>query len=167
MHQQLYLAYFDSRPDLSAFDVKNMVKQEFLGTEFTFRVIGDSHYIEAPEIEYYELFSCKPVSDETTVTIDLTVGEEENVVYADEEISTVTKIVGEPLSKFDETNEFDVKYKFGENAFTTIKCVNAKTYSTYHTYPEYNLALHSEHTLTTTTNDTKQPTTTNGYQLTT
>lgn len=156
MHQQLHLAYFDSQPDIAAFDVKDVFNREFFGVDFVFRVIGDSHYIEAPEIEYYELFSCKPIQDEAAVTVDLTVGERERVVHTNDSVSVKTNIIGKPLTAFDKNNVFDVKYRFETDAFTTIKCVSENTYNTYHTYPEYNLALHTENTLTNTNTDTQQ-----------
>lgn len=156
MHQQLHLAYFDSRPDISRFDIKDIVTREFFGVDFTFRVIGDSHYIEAPEIGYYELFSCKPIQDDTAVTVELTVGEQQNVTHETDDVRVEANIVGQPLHEFPKYGEFDVKHRFGRNAFTTIKCVSEETYSTYHTYPEHNLALYSENTLTTTHPDSQR-----------
>jgi hypothetical protein len=138
------------------FDVKETVKQEFFDVMFTFRVIGDSHYIEAPEIGVYELFSCKPIPDETAVTVELTTGRTKHVTHDVDGVNISTDIVGKPLAAFSEGDEYDVKYKFGTDAFTTIKCVSENTYNTYHTYPEYNLALYTENTFTAT--DTKENT---------
>ena len=154
MHQELHLAYFDSRPDLSMFDVKQTVEKVFFDVAFTFRVIGDSHYIEAPEIGVYELLSCKPIPNETTTTVELTTGETEHIARDVGDVHVGVDVIGKPLSVFAKDDDYDVKHQFGSDAFTTIKCVTESTYNTCHTYPEYNLALYTENTFTHTDTDT-------------
>jgi hypothetical protein len=69
--ESLYLAYRTERPPLGEYDIKRQRHQQFFGTEFTFRVIGDSHCVAAPALGFYELFSCKPVQQGRVTTVPL------------------------------------------------------------------------------------------------
>jgi hypothetical protein len=162
----LYLAYTAEQPPLAEYDVKRRVQRRFFGTEFTFRVIGDSHYIGAPELGFHELFSCKPIQEGRVTTVPLADGHRpvENgratVTAAGDErerhtgryrfgsVGLTTTVRREPLSAFPGPEPFDIAYKFEPAAYTTINCRSNSTYETYHTYPEYDLALYTEHEFT-------------------
>ena len=155
----LYLAYTPEQPPLSAFDIKRRVDRLFFGTEFTFAVIGDSHYIGAPELGFHELLSCKPIREGRVTTVELTdecrpaerPSERETVHtgrYRFGSVGVTTTITREPLSAFPGPDPFDIAYRFDPEAYTTINCRSTTTYETYHTYPEYDVALYSEHEFT-------------------
>lgn len=172
----LYLAYTAERPPLAEYDVKRRTQRRFFGAEFTFAVIGDSHYVGAPELGFYELFSCKPIRQGRATTVPLT-GEQRSPEsrspsesrrsaerhrsvgappsddgreihsghYRFGSVGVTTTITREPLSAFPGPEPFEIAYRFGPRAYTTIDCRSPTTYETYHTYPEYDLALYSEH----------------------
>jgi len=155
----LYLAYTAEQPPLAEFDIKRQVDRQFFGTEFTFAVIGDSHYIGAPELGFYELLSCKPIREGRVTTVELTEGrrpaerpsEREEIHtgrYRFGSVGVTTTIAREPLSAFPGPESFDIAYRFDPEAYTTINCRSTTVYETYHTYPEYDVALYSEHEFT-------------------
>ncbi|MFD1643833.1 hypothetical protein [Halohasta litorea] len=157
----LYLAYTAEQPPLAEYDIKRRVQRRFFETEFTFAVIGDSHYIGAPELGFHELFSCKPIRQGRVKTVPLVdesrppgtaaPGDEEAIHaghYRFGSVGVTTTIKREPLSAFPGPEPFDIAYRFEPAAYTTINCRSARTYETYHTYPEYELALYTEHEFT-------------------
>ena len=170
----LYLAYTAEEPPLVEYDVKRRVERPFFGSEFTFAVIGDSHYIGAPELGFHELFSCKPIRQGRVTTVDLTESDEGRQStgssthgdsreihtgrYRFGSVGVTTTISREPLAAFPGPEPFDIAYRFDPEAYTTIDCRSATSYETYHTYPEYDLALYSEHEFTELTVDTADDT---------
>jgi len=165
--ESLYLAYTAEEPPLADYDIKRRAQREFFGTEFTFAVIGDSHYIGAPELGYHELFSCKPIREGRVTTVELaaeshpyesprstdppTPSDEQEIHgghYRFGSVGVTTTIRREPLSAFPGPEPFDIAYRFDPKAYTTINCPSSSTYETYHTYPEYDLALYTEHEFT-------------------
>lgn len=152
MHSKLYLYHFDSRPDISELNVKKKQVKHINGCKFIFRIIGSSHYIECEKLGVYELLSCKATDKESTAVVEL-LADTEEVEVSDVEsknITLTTELIGEPLSEFDSSDTYDMKYKFGENAYTTITYgVRGGNiwYETYHTYPEFDLAFYSQTTI--------------------
>jgi hypothetical protein len=159
--ESLYLAYTADQPPLADYDIKRRVERRFFGTEFTFAVIGDSHYIGAPELGFHELFSCKPIREGRVTTVPLAEehrppeppdpGDGEVIHtghYRFGSVGVTTTISREPLSAFPGPEPFDIAYRFEPAAYTTINCRSTTTYETYHTYPEYDLALYTEHEFT-------------------
>jgi hypothetical protein len=159
--ESLYLAYTAEQPPLAEYDIKRRVERRFFGTEFTFAVIGDSHYIEAPELGFHELFSCKPIRQGRVTTVPLAgerrppeppdSGDGEAIHtgrYRFGSVGVTTTIKREPLSAFPGPEPFEIAYRFDPAAYTTINPRSTTTYETYHTYPEYELALYTEHEFT-------------------
>lgn len=171
--ERLYLAYTTEQPPLSEYDVKRRTEKRFFGCKFTFAVIGDSHYIGAPKLGFHELFSCKPIRQGRVTTVKLPAESRppENHVQSESRQSAdcsphsdghevhsgryrfgatgvTTTIRCEPISTFPGPEPFDIAYRFGREAYTTINCRSATTYETHHTYPEYDLTLYSEHEFT-------------------
>ena len=159
----LYLAYTAEQPPLAEYDVKRRVERPFFDSVFTFAVIGDSHYIGAPELGFHELFSCKPIQEGRVTTVELAETSERRRSiglptddsqevhtghYRFGSVGVTTTISREPLAAFPGPEPFDIAYRFDPEAYTTIDCRSATSYETYHTYPEYDLALYSEHEFT-------------------
>lgn len=148
---ELHLAYLSSAADQSQFDVKVEETCEFSGTEFYFHIIGDSHYIMCPALDFYELFSCHPIDEEFVETIsivDANEATEHHVRYMTDAVTVETTVEIQPLSAFPAPDTFDITYQFAERAYTTISCLSETTYETYHTYPEFETAVHTQNTLT-------------------
>lgn len=142
--QNLYLASVSERPSLDNFDIKSRKEDTLFGTDFTFCVIGNSHYIEAPELGFYELLSCEQFSAAPVRTLPLKRNYELRVISQTGDVTIETNVRTEPLSKFPDPEAFDVLYRFTEDAYTAIRYANDDGYETYHTYPEYDLSLCTE-----------------------
>lgn len=145
---ELYLCQTDKAQPLKDYDVRERVEASVAGADGTFAVIASSHYIAFPTIGYYELLSCKKLPDETVETIPLTVGEQCHRTASTDAFTAVTHITGEPLAAFPGPDTFDVVHEFGTDAHTAINVAD-DGFTTYHTYPEYDLALYSHTELTT------------------
>jgi hypothetical protein len=126
--------------DVRVFDVR---RTEFLGAEFTFRVVGSSHYVSAPAYDFHELSSCEPVDAPEVTTVPLNpAGESRRLEFETDGFACETVVEPRPLSAFPWDREFDVAYAFDEDAFTAIDLGEA-AFETYHTYPEFDLAVYS------------------------
>jgi hypothetical protein len=146
-HDALQFAH-GARPVTSDVRVFDVLTRPLLGAEFTFRVIGSSHYVSAPAYDFYELASCEPVDAETVTTVPLAaVGAEardrdRTLTYERDDLSCSVHVESRPLDAFPAERSFDLAYWFEERAATTID-VGEDGYETYHTYPERDLALYT------------------------
>jgi hypothetical protein len=145
--KQLALAITRDPPPLSSFDIKHREQRVFLDTEATFTVIGSSHYVGAPELGYHELLSCKELTGDSIQQIPLREGHTARVSRALDAVEITTEIAVQPLSAFPEPELLDIAYRFGPEAYTTIDLLGAPAYETYHTYPEYDIAVRTETTV--------------------
>jgi hypothetical protein len=153
--------------DVRVFD---SLTRHFLGAEFTFRVVGSSHYISAPAYDFHELSSCEPVPGEDVATIrldavsasespaaddagqtgseSLTADEADTgestrrLTYETGALQCETLVERRPLAAFPSDASFDLAYWFDDDAVTTID-LGSDGYETYHTYPEVDLALYT------------------------
>lgn len=165
MPETYNLAYTSTAPALEAHDVKHRETRTFFDREFTFAVIGDSHYIGCGNLGYHELLTCGQINgnntatnteeqgfrdrDGLTKTVPLTVGHAETLRHVVSGVGVETEIAGEPLSEFGSPDTFDISYRFDDDAHTAIRLLADDTYMTYHTYPECDLALRTETSLVT------------------
>jgi len=149
--------------DVRVFD---SLTREWLGAEFTFRVVGSSHYVSAPAYAFHELSTCDPVDADGATTLrldgptvaDATGGRPPSdtratadsvdpdarfrLDHATEGLCCTTLVERRPLAAFPADEAFDLSYRFGEDAYTTID-IGTVGYETYHTYPEFDLALYT------------------------
>jgi hypothetical protein len=147
--------------DVRVFD---SLTREWLGAEFTFRVVGSSHYVSAPAFDFHELSTCDPVDADgaTTLRLDgptvagatderpaggdspatdrVDTDAVRRLHYATDGLTCATLVERRPLAAFPAADEFDLSYRFGEGAYTTVE-IGAGGFETYHTYPEFDLAL--------------------------
>lgn len=154
----LQFVHADSPPATNGVRVFDSLTRPLLGTEFTFRIIGSSHYISAPTYEFYELSTCKPASvvglDGTAISLNPD-QPSRRLVFETDALRCVTVVDHRPLSAFprdrylSQPDSFDLAYSFdGEaEAVTTIE-LDEGGYETYHTYPEFELALYTQTALT-------------------
>ncbi|WP_459191247.1 DUF2617 family protein [Halosimplex sp. J119] len=133
--------------DVRVFD---SLTRDLLGATFTFRVIGSSHYVSAPAYDFHELASCEPVDAEaTTLRLDgATTADPPDAAarrrldYAAGGLRCATVVERRPLAAFPADDSFDLAYRFDPDAYTTVD-VTPDGYETYHTYPEFDLALYT------------------------
>lgn len=141
----------DDSPPATDVTVYDSLTRQFLGTEFTFRVVGSSHYVTAPAYNFYELSSCEPVPAATRVELDPSLGRR-TLTFETDGLRCETVLDRRPLAAFFDENSgdltdssFDLSHEFAEDAVTTVDvCENC--FETYHTYPEFDLTLFSRTT---------------------
>lgn len=146
----LQFVHADSPPALDGVRVFDSRTRSFLGTEFTFRIIGSSHYVSAPAYGFYELSACDPAPapdrDGTAIPLEPD-RPSRRLVFETDALRCETVVDHRPLSAFprDRLGEFDLAYTFGgdPDAVTTIE-IGEDGYETVHTYPEFDLALYTQ-----------------------
>lgn len=138
----------DDTPPTTDVTVYDSLTRQFLGAEFTFRVVGSSHYVTAPAYDFYELSSCERVRAATRVELDPSLGRQ-TLTYEADGLRCETVLDRQPLATFfddDPTDSsFDLSHEFEPDAVTTID-VGDDWFETYHTYPEFDLTLFSRTT---------------------
>ncbi|WP_226482364.1 DUF2617 family protein [Natrinema amylolyticum] len=151
--ETLQFVHTDRPPATDGVRVFDSLTRPFLGTEFTFRIIGSSHYVSAPEYGFHELSTCDPapVASREGTAIPLETGRpSRRLAFETDALRCVTRIEHRPLSAFprdrylSRPGSFDLAYAFDgdPDAVTTIE-IDADGYETYHTYPEFDLALYT------------------------
>jgi len=143
---KLYFGYADTTPELETLDVKTVHPDTLLESPAVFTVIGESHYVGLPTLGFHELCSCRPVSLETAYETPLSTDVERTFRFDGDTLLATTTVSGRPIDAFPGPEAATVAFRFGPNAWTTI-CVDEAGYETYHTYPEYGLALYTETSL--------------------
>ncbi|WP_202932690.1 hypothetical protein [Halorussus salinus] len=158
---KLHFAYATSEPNLDAFDVKRVVPSDLCGEPAALTVIGESHYVGVPALEFHEVCSCKPVSGDSTAVTPLESGVEREFAFETDRLRVETEAEVRPIEEFPGPDGTDAAYRFGPDAWTTIKLNSSPesagtdesaptpapdssaTYETYHTYPEHDLAVYT------------------------
>lgn len=147
--ETLQFVHTDSPPALEDVRVFDSRTRTFLGAEFTFRIIGSSHYVSAPAYDFYELSACSPAptADQDGTTIPLEPDRpSRRLAFETDALRCETVVDHRPLSAFprDRVEADDLAYTFGGNpdAVTTIE-IGEDGYETVHTYPEFDLALYT------------------------
>lgn len=145
MNDKLVLKAGDNRPSLKGTDlIQQIYKSErcqFMGMDFVFNIIGSSHYIFCEEADFHEILACVEMEENDTREIKLEHGEMSLYYNSGPIFDTTTLVKSVPIERFSK-DDMDIKYKFGENAYTGIE-IFEDYYHTYHTYPEKDLAIYS------------------------
>ena len=155
-HTTLHLQQGRTPPDLTRFDVKRRVEPDVRGTAATVAVLGSSHYVGVPAIDSYELCSCRPLEGHSVETIPLECGFDRRIKVERGGIAVETSLDGRPLATFPGPDDVTVAYRFGPDAYTTVD-VSDDAVETYHTYPEFDLALRSRTTFETASTRRSRP----------
>ncbi|NEU58126.1 DUF2617 family protein [Halorussus sp. MSC15.2] len=156
--RRLHFAYAASEPNLAAFDVKRVVPSQLLGAPAALTVIGASHYVGVPELNFHEVCSCEPISGESTAETPLRRGVEREFAFENDRVRVETSAEVRPIDAFPGSEAADAAFRFGPDAWTTIELAasddserssasESAAYETYHTYPEHGLAVYTETTL--------------------
>ena len=157
----------DRPPATDGIRVFDALERSFLGAAFTFRIIGSSHYISAPAYDFYELAACDGAPTEVGNGTETEPGTEtasrdgaaipleadrpsRRLAFETASLRCETTVDHRPLSAFphgrfrSRPDSFDLAHAFGGDpeAATTIE-IDDRGYETYHTYPEYDLALYT------------------------
>jgi hypothetical protein len=130
-------------PPTADVDVYADLVTDLLGAPFQFCIVGSSHFVSSPALEFYELSSCEPVAAEGAVTLDLEASGSETLTHETDSLQCETFVDRRPLSAFPGPEPSDLAYRFDEDAVTTV-ALSDDGYETYHTYPEFDLALYTE-----------------------
>lgn len=176
----LRFVHADRPPATDELRVFDSLTRPFLGAEFTFRIVGSSHYISAPAYGFHELSSCTtapaapvdevendgdgeredegdetdeggnaPTREEATIPLEPDRPSRRLAFETDalrcETVVDHRRLAAFPHERFRTRPEsFDLAYAFDGDpeAVTTIE-LGADGYETYHTYPEFDLALYT------------------------
>ncbi|ELZ95914.1 hypothetical protein C440_06477 [Haloferax mucosum ATCC BAA-1512] len=140
----LYFGYASEVPNLASVEVKTVHPATLVDSPAVFTVIGESHYVGLPSLEFHELCSCKPLPSEQTHETPLVADAEHEFRFESDHLDAHTTVEGKSLDEFPGPNESSISYRFGPDAWTTIRVEpSGSGYETYHTYPEYDLALYT------------------------
>jgi len=146
MHTEINLSHLPTEPSLDSLDVKAQTTASVHGVPFALTVIGSSHYVGAPDAGFHELCSCEPIPASDATTVPLEAGVESTVPVEAAAFEGETVVRGEPLAAFPGPDDATISHRFGERAYTTITAFE-DGFETYHTYPEFDVALYSATTL--------------------
>ncbi|WP_254521977.1 DUF2617 family protein [Natrinema caseinilyticum] len=151
--ETLQFVHADRPPEVGDVRVFDSLTRQFLGTAFTFRIIGSSHYVSAPDYGFYELSTCEPApsggNGGTVVPLEPD-RPSRRLAFETDALRCVTVVEHRPLAAFPPDrceagwSDFDLAYAFDGDpeAVTTIE-IGEDSYETYHTYPEFDLALYT------------------------
>lgn len=154
--ERLYISYPDRPAYPDTLDIKTEQTVELLGTAFQLRIIGNSHFITSSALGFAELISCEPLGETPVAEVPLQRGHHETISADVGAVALDTTIRCLPFDAFPRDQQFTVRYRFDEDAYTAIAVSpDSGAYTTYHTYPEYDLAVYTESRLTTRA-DTRQ-----------
>ena len=155
IHQTLQFRHARKPPDLDRHDVLRRDEVTLLDEPATVAIIGSSHYVGVPSIEYYELCSCRPIEGSNVTEVPLETGVDRRMRLEGDDLAVETEIEGRPLRAFPGTDEASVAYRFAPDAYTTVD-VDDGTIETYHTYPEFDLALFTRTVFETVPGETRE-----------
>lgn len=151
--ERLFVGFGTEPPTLDEVTVFDSLQTTVAGREFTFNVVGCSHYIAAPDAGYYEIVSCRPVEHDLVHELALPEGADRTVSFEGDSVGTETTVEIQALDGFPEGRSFDLAYTFEPDAHTTIDLLagdggEQAGYETYHTYPEHDCLVYTETRLT-------------------
>lgn len=146
-HNNLRFGVNENKPTLESTSIQDTIyaktEKEFIGHNFVFNIIGSSHYIYCESIPYYEISSCKPVEATSVYSINIDTDIDLQFTFESDSVKTKTTVKSYKLDRFVKDKDYDLKYKFSEDAYTAIE-LKEESYITWHTYPVFNLALYTE-----------------------
>lgn len=156
--RRLHFAYAASEPNLEAFDVKRVVPSQLLGAPAALTVIGASHYVGVPALNFHEVCSCEPISGDLSAETPLRRGVEREFAFENDRVRVETSAEVRAIETFPGPEDADAAFRFGPDAWTTIELgatgdaersppAESAGYETYHTYPEHGLAVYTDTTL--------------------
>ncbi len=141
-HEKLRFRVSDTPPDIDDMVVYASMTTDLFGTSVSCNIIGSSHHIAAPELDYYETSSCKSMVTDVLDVVELSTQTETTFSVTVGELDAEIRVVSRPLATFTPTATYDLFYRFEEDAYTAINITDTG-YETYHTYPEYDLNLYT------------------------
>jgi hypothetical protein len=153
IHDTLQFRHARKPPDLDRHDVLRRDEVTMLDEPATVAVIGSSHYVGVPSLDYYELCSCRPIEGSNVTEVPLETGVDRRVRLEGDDLTVETEIEGRPLASFPGPEGTSVAYRFAPEAYTTVD-VDDGAIETYHTYPEFDLALFTRTVLETVPGET-------------
>lgn len=151
--ERLFVGFGSEPPTLDDLTVFDTLQTTVGGRQFTFNVVGCSHYIEAPDAGYYEIVSCRPVEHALVHELALPEGADSTISFEGKGVGTETSVAIRDIETFPEGRSFDLAYTFEPDAHTTIDLLAGRDdrppgYETYHTYPEHDCLVYTETRLT-------------------
>ncbi|MDS0259302.1 DUF2617 family protein [Haloarcula sp. S1CR25-12] len=141
-HETLEFGIGTTAPDSDALSVYATERLSVDGVAFDCRVIGSSHYITAPAIDFHEIASCRSVAMPRTRTVSLVEGCSGQYRYEVGAVDCELTIETRPLEAYPAEREFDLHYAFDERAVTAVDA-REDGYETFHTYTEFDRTVYT------------------------
>ena len=141
-HETLEFGIGTTAPDSDALSVYATANLTVDGVTFDCRVIGSSHYISAPALDFHEIASCRSVEMPRTRTASLVEGCSGRHRYELDAVDCELRIETRPLEAYPADRAFDLRYAFDERAVTAIDARD-DGYETYHTYTEFDRTVYT------------------------
>jgi len=142
IHETLEFGIGATAPDPDQLSVYASRTLEIGGVDFECRVIGSSHYVHAPAIDFHEIASCRSVAMPETRTVSLVDGCSTERRHDIGPVSCTLTIETAPLDAFPPDRSFDLAHAFEADAVTAIDA-RADGYETYHTYTEFDRTVYT------------------------
>lgn len=141
-HETLEFSVGTTAPDTDELSVYATASLVVDGVAFDCRIIGSSHYISAPAIEFHEVASCRQVSMPRTQEVSLPDGCADQYRYDLGTVDCELTIETRPIDAYPADRTFDLHHEFDALAVTAIDR-REDGYETYHTYTEFDRTLYT------------------------
>lgn len=142
VHETLEFGIGTTAPDSDALSVYATERLTVGGVAFDCRVIGSSHYVSAPALDFHEIASCRSVDMPRTRTVSLVDGCSGRYRYELGDVDCELTIETRPLEAYPADRSFDLHHAFDERAVTAIDARD-DGYETYHTYTEFDRTVYT------------------------
>lgn len=147
--ERLFVGMGRDPPTLEDLTVYDTLETTVADRQFSFHVVGCSHYIAAPDAGYYEIVSCRPVDHGLVREFGLPDGADATISFEGSSVATETTVAIRDIERFPTGQSFDLAYTFEPDAHTTIDLLAGEGdrppgYETYHTYPEHDCLVYTE-----------------------
>ena len=142
MTGHLYVGFTADRPALDGVEVYERLETTLLDEPVTLKIIGKSHHVSAPPLDFHEVASCERLPGGTVHDYPLETGIDERLTFETPSVRCDTRVWTESGSDLPDDDP-DVAYVFSQAARTAI-LVDKRGYETFHTYPEHDLTVRSE-----------------------
>ncbi|RXK51901.1 DUF2617 family protein [Halorientalis pallida] len=140
---RLFVGFGSDSPDCDRLTVFAETTVDLRGVPAEIAVIGSSHYVYAPDLDFREIISCQSLSHDAVAELPLPDGDDRRLRYAGESVTAETSVSIRDIDTYPAGRDFELAYEFAPEAYTAI-AVDGDSYETYHTYPEHGCLVYSE-----------------------
>jgi hypothetical protein len=141
--ERLFVGFGSDSPDRDRLTVFAETTVDLRGTPAEVAVIGSSHYVYAPALDFREIVSCTAPAHDAVAELPLPDGEDRRLRYDGQSVAAETTVSIRDIESYPRDRAFDLAYEFEPDAYTAV-AVGGDGYETYHTYPEHGCLVYTE-----------------------